>query len=126
MITLGRRFTARQRHKEPFNPDIVLGDRHGTSCSPLLSVFIEEAFTSLGYSVARNSPYAGGYCTVNYGKPGKGIHAIQIEINRALYMNEAMQEPHMPSFMKLQEDLAFVIERFSSLNLGTSRKLAAE
>ena len=104
----------------------MLGDRHGISCSPLLSAFIEEAFTSLGYSVARNSPYAGGYCTVNYGKPSKGIHAIQIEINRALYMNEALLKPDMPSFEKLQDDLGFVIGRLASLNLGTSRKLAAE
>ena len=54
------------------------------------------------------------------------MHALQIEVNRALYMNEAMQEPHMPTFVKLQEDLAFVIQRLASLNLGTSRKLAAE
>lgn len=126
MVSLGRRFTTRQRQKEPFNPDIVLGDRHGISCSPLLSAFIEEAFTSLGYSVARNSPYAGGYCTLNYGKPAKGVHAIQIEVNRALYMNEATLEPHMPTFVKLQDDLAYVMERLASLNLGTSRKLAAE
>ncbi len=126
MISLGRRFTARQRHKAPFNPDIVLGDRHGLSCSPLLTAFLEEAFQALGYSVARNNPYAGGFCTLNYGKPGRGIHAIQIVINRALYMNEATLEPHLPTFEKLQEDLGSVIRALSALSLGSSRKLAAE
>ncbi len=126
LISLGRRLSPRQRQKEPFNPDIVLGDRHGASCSPVLTDYLEETFSLLGYSVARNNPYAGGYCTLNYGKPLKGIHAVQIELNRALYMNEATLEPHMPTFEKLQDDLGFVIEGLSTLNLGISRKLAAE
>jgi len=126
MVSLGRRFTLKDRRKEPFNPDIVLGDRYGASCSPELTGYFEETFKLLGYKVARNNPYAGGYCTLNYGKPMRGVHAIQIEINRALYMNEATLEPHMPTFERLQDDIAFVIEGLSSLNLGIPQKLAAE
>jgi N-formylglutamate amidohydrolase len=126
MVSLGRRFTSRQRQKEPFNPDIVLGDRHGSSCSPLLTEYLKDTFELLGYRVGLNNPYAGGYCTQHYGKPEKGVHAIQIEINRAIYMNEATLEPHMPTFLKLQEDLTTLMGGLSTLNLGTSRKLAAE
>ncbi|MCC3306479.1 N-formylglutamate amidohydrolase [Sneathiella sp. HT1-7] len=69
-------------------PNIILGNRYGTSCSPRL---FEEAFTRLedhGYHIGQNSPYAGGYITAHYGNPEKNIHALQIEINRALYMDQ--------------------------------------
>ena len=69
--------------------EIVLGDRYGTSCTPALTDAIEETLTSLGYAVRRNTPYAGGYITRHYGRPGNGVHAVQIEINRALYMDES-------------------------------------
>ena len=69
-------------------PDIILGNRYGTSCGPQL---FEEVFTRLedhGYHVGQNSPYAGGYITTHYGNPEQNIHALQIEINRALYMEQ--------------------------------------
>ncbi len=69
--------------------DFVLGDRHGTSCGSGLTRLVDESLTRMGYQVARNSPYAGGYTTEYYGQPSKGIHALQIEINRRLYLNEA-------------------------------------
>jgi len=69
--------------------DFVLGDRHGTSCSSGLTRLVDESLTRMGYQVARNSPYAGGYTTEHYGQPSQGIHALQIEINRRLYLNEA-------------------------------------
>lgn len=68
--------------------DIVLGDRFGSSCDPRLTARAEREFRDLGFSVARNAPYAGGYTTRRYGRPKRGIHALQIEINRGLYMNE--------------------------------------
>ncbi len=75
--------------KDRANPDIVLGDRHGTSCSRIIIDLIENIFTSAGLRVSRNRPYAGGFITKSYGQPKNNIHAIQIEISRHLYMNEA-------------------------------------
>ena len=81
-------------------PDIVLGDRYGVSASPPLIRAAEEAFERQGFSVARNVPYAGGYTTQLHGRPGRGSHALQIEINRALYMDEdaIRPGPHFASF----------------------------
>jgi N-formylglutamate amidohydrolase len=69
-------------------PDFVLGDRYGTSCSGELTRAAAQALKAHGYVVALNKPYAGGYITEHYGKPHTGLHALQVEINRALYMNE--------------------------------------
>jgi len=69
-------------------PDIVLGDRYGTTCAPALVDLVETIFTAAGLKVARNRPYAGGFCTRAYGRPQHGVHALQIEISRHLYMNE--------------------------------------
>jgi len=68
--------------------DIVLGDRFGSSSNPRLVNCLERVFRNHGLTVARNAPYAGGYTTRRYGRPKRGIHAIQIEINRGLYMDE--------------------------------------
>lgn len=73
--------------------DCVLGDRFGTSCAPAITDAAEQALHRAGYSVCRNVPYAGGYCTRHYGRPRQGIHALQIEINRALYMDEEAVTP---------------------------------
>ena len=69
-------------------PDIVLGDRFGSSCAARLTSLVEKAFRQEGLKVGRNAPYAGGYTTRKYGRPRRGVHVLQVEINRALYMNE--------------------------------------
>lgn len=69
-------------------PDIVLGDRYGTTCAPAIVDIAEAVFAGAGLRVARNRPYAGGHTTRTYGRPSHGIHALQIEISRHLYMNE--------------------------------------
>ncbi len=69
--------------------DIVIGDCYGESAAPALSAETHRTLTALGYSVARNAPYAGGYTTKLHGKPDAGVHALQIEISRALYLDEA-------------------------------------
>ena len=74
--------------------DIILGDRFGTSAAGYVIDIAEEAFRRLGLTVTRNRPYAGGFITEHYGAPASGVHALQIEINRALYMNETTLEPH--------------------------------
>jgi N-formylglutamate deformylase len=68
--------------------DIVIGDRYGTSCVPIVSEVADDVFRELGYAVSRNKPYAGGFITEHYGNPAAGLHSIQIEVNRALYMDE--------------------------------------
>ena len=75
-------------------PDIVLGDRYGTTCAPGLVDLAETIFASAGLKVARNRPYAGGFATRTYGRPQHGVHALQIEISRHLYMNEVTLEKH--------------------------------
>lgn len=72
--------------------DIVLGDRFGTACSRKLTDLVERELEGMGYHVARNAPYAGGYTTEHYGKPSRRTHALQIEISRGLYMNEQTLE----------------------------------
>jgi N-formylglutamate deformylase len=81
----------RQGHADPGRPraDIVPGDRMGTSCSPSLSQLVGAHFESRGLSVAFNDPYRGGFITAHHGRPAEQIHAIQIEMRRDLYMNEA-------------------------------------
>ena len=70
----------------------MLGDRYGTSCVPIVSETVDAMFRELGYVVSRNKPYAGGFITEHYGNPAAGLHSIQIEINRALYMDERRYE----------------------------------
>lgn len=84
--------------------DIVLGDRFGGACAPAISRIIEGELAALGYAVARNAPYAGGYTTEHYGRPARGVHAVQIELNRALYLDEATLTP-TGGFAKMQGDL---------------------
>ncbi len=69
--------------------DVVLGDCHGTACAPGLTGTVEAELRHMGLVITRNRPYAGGFTTRHYGRPADGIHALQIEINRALYMDEA-------------------------------------
>src|SRR3954447_5306836 len=77
---------------EPRRPDVVIGDRYGTSCAPLLPDSVEQTMAGLGYSIGRNKPYAGGFITEHYGNPASGLHAIQLELNRAIYMDERRRE----------------------------------
>jgi len=68
--------------------DIVLGDCFATACAPAVTDIAQQALKATGFTVARNKPYAGGFTTRHYGRPKDGIHVLQIEINRALYMDE--------------------------------------
>ena len=73
--------------------DMVLGDRFGASCAGVLPTRVERELEALGYRVTRNTPYAGGYTTEHYGRPHRRTHALQVEINRALYLDEATVSP---------------------------------
>lgn len=69
-------------------PDFIVGDRFGVACAPALTEAAIGVLTAMGYTVAHNKPYAGGFITEHYGRPARGLHALQIEINRGLYMDE--------------------------------------
>lgn len=97
--------------------DIVLGDRFGAACSPKLTGLVERELEALGYRVARNAPYAGGYTTEHYGRPTKRTHALQIEINRALYMDEDTREP-TEGLAKLTADAETLTRALAALDLG--------
>ncbi|MBL8699217.1 MAG: N-formylglutamate amidohydrolase [Alphaproteobacteria bacterium] len=88
--------------------DFVLGDCHGQSCASSLVDRVEKVLCDLGYTVARNDPYAGGFTTRHYGRPQDGRHALQIEINRALYMDEQRILPR-PYFATLSLHIARVV-----------------
>lgn len=99
----------RDRRRRPDRPDIVLGDRFGTSCTRYLTDLADQFLTARGYRVTRNAPYAGGFCTTHYGRPGMGLHALQIEINRALYMDERRFR-RLPRLLDLSRDMADLVE----------------
>ncbi len=97
------------------NPaDFVLGDAHGTACAPRATRLVEETLAGMGYRVRRNDPYAGGYVTRHYGRPREAVHALQIEIARSLYMDEARVE-RAPGMGPLTRDL----KRLISVLAGT-------
>ncbi len=103
--------------------DIVLGDCYGTSCHRDIINSAIDILSGYGFSVRRNIPYAGGFITRNYGKPKEGVHAIQIELNRSLYMDEKLIER-----LDNIELLAKAMTNFMGFlgNLLTSNDLAAE
>lgn len=108
-------------------PDIIIGDRYGASAAHDLSRAAVSFLSGLGYHVVRNKPYAGGFITEHYGRPGRGLHALQIEINRGLYVNEATLEKKT-GFDLLKADLAeFAGEMMGYVREGMAEdQLAAE
>lgn len=85
-------------------PDFIVGDRFGTSASSALSKRAMRLLQAMGYRVSHNKPYAGGFITEHYGRPDRGLHALQIEVNRGLYMDEATYDKR-PGFSALCDDL---------------------
>ncbi len=90
-------------------PDFVLGDAHGTACTPRVTRFVERTLTDLGFTVRRNDPYAGGFITRHYGRPRDRVHVLQIEIARDLYMDEVRIE-RLPRFAGVRHDVTTLIE----------------
>ncbi len=103
--------------EEPPRPDVVIGDRYGTSCAAVLRDRVEQTFAALGYSVGCNKPYAGGFITEHYGNPASGLHAVQIELNRAIYMDERRRE-RRPRFAAGAEDFGRHAETLTALPFG--------
>ena len=92
----------------PNGPDVVLGDRHGTACATGLTRRLKALFEALGWRVALNRPYAGGYATQVWGRPGEGLEAVQIELNRRLYWDETAGGPSI-GWGRCQSGLSRVI-----------------
>jgi N-formylglutamate amidohydrolase len=100
--------------------DIVLGDRFGAACAPAITALVERAFIELGYRCVRNAPYAGGYTTEHYGRPARRTHALQVEINRALYMDEATRVAN-DGFTRLSRDIGTVTARLAGFDWTSLR-----
>lgn len=107
--------------------DIVLGDRYGSTASAALSEALERAFAAQGFQVVRNKPYAGGFITQTHGRPQAGVHAIQVEINRALYVDERTLAP-TGDFSAVKEAVAAGLREFLMMlaDLFLARRIAAE
>jgi N-formylglutamate amidohydrolase len=105
-------------------PDIVLGDRYGTSCVGIVAETIEATLRSCGYTLSRNKPYAGGFITEHYGNPAAGLHAIQLELNRGLYMDERSYE-RASGFRRLAADLEMLADRLAEIPLEELRPYRA-
>ena len=104
--------------------DLVIGDRYGTSCVGVVAETVEQTLRDFGYAVSRNKPYAGGFITEHYGNPTAGLHAIQLEINRALYMDERRYE-RSASFERLAAELAILADRLAEIPLEELRPYRA-
>lgn len=106
-------------------PVIVLGDRFGSSAETEIVDQIEAAFASAGLLVARNTPFAGAYVTQHYGRPSKRQHAVQIEIDRRLYMDERTITPHS-EFDAFRALLSGIIAEIAAIGRPCEQQLAAE
>ena len=105
--------------------DFVLGDSFGNACEDRVTATVERALRAQGHSVIRNKPFAGGFTTRHYGKPSTGVHALQIEINRALYMDELNIE-RRDGIHRLTQQMVDVIVALTGLGGLGGLDLAAE
>lgn len=97
--------------------DFVLGDRFGSSCAPYLTHRVEEMLLDAGYEVARNAPYAGGFVAASYGRPRSNVHVLQIEISRALYLDER-RIARTRRFDALKSSIKDLIGGVTNMNFG--------
>lgn len=103
----------------PQQPDIVLGDRFGASCHPSITALAEASLRRMGYRVSRNAPFAGGHTTQTYGRPYHKVHALQVELNRSLYLDERTLE-RSSGFKRVREDMARLAAVFAEAELDRS------
>lgn len=106
-------------------PDVVLGDRFGASASNEIVDQIESAFANAGFKVARNTPFAGAYVTQTYGRPQRNQHAVQVEIDRSIYMDESTVTPNA-SFERVKTALTGVLSDICEIGRDVSLPVAAE
>jgi N-formylglutamate amidohydrolase len=97
--------------------DMVLGDCFASTCSEQVVGLVERTLTARGYQVVRNKPFAGGFTTRHYGRPAQGLHTLQIEINRGLYMDETAIKPN-GGMAKLTGDMTALLGELSQIDGG--------
>jgi N-formylglutamate amidohydrolase len=96
-------------------PDIVLGDCFASTCSEQVVSLVESTLAARGYKVVRNKPFAGGFTTRHYGRPAQGLHTLQIEINRGLYMDETAIKPN-GGMAKLTRDMTALLGKLAQID----------
>lgn len=111
-------------HEGDRSIDFVLGDRFGASCAPAAPALVEQALTACGYRVSRNAPYAGGHVASAYGRPGDGVHVLQIEINRGLYLDEK-KIARTPGFDGLKRNLQILTAALARVSPAALRPAQA-
>lgn len=104
--------------------DFVLGDRFGASCAPALPALVEHCLSASGYLVSRNAPYAGGHVAAAYGRPAEGVHVLQIEINRALYLDE-VKIARTSEFDRLRQNLRRLVGDLARISPAALRPAQA-
>ncbi|WP_081972891.1 N-formylglutamate amidohydrolase [Paracoccus sanguinis] len=112
-------------HLNAPRPDIVLGDRNGASADPGVSARVHGALTGAGFRVRRNSPFAGAFVAAAYGRPGQNRHVVQIEIDRGLYLDEAMVRPHA-GYAGFADRFARVVAELAGIAPAAPGRIAAE
>lgn len=112
----------RQGHSPP---EIVIGDRHGAAAHPLFRDIALATVSEAGFRASLNQPYAGGHITATHGRPSEGVHALQLEIDRSLYLDEALQEPG-PGFDRVATLVAALAASLGRAVLDDPAALAAE
>ncbi len=115
-----------EAHTRPGHPrpEVVLGDRYGATASREVMERVEAAFAGAGLRVGRNAPFAGAYVAQAYGRPSRGVHVVQVEIDRALYMDEVRVE-RLAGFAGFRDLIAGVVAELVS-GAGAAGRLAAE
>ncbi|MDQ2090666.1 N-formylglutamate amidohydrolase [Marimonas arenosa] len=106
-------------------PEVVIGDRFGAAASTEVVERIEASFASAGLTVVRNSPFAGAYIVQTYGRPAQNRHAVQIEVDRSLYMNETMVRPN-GNFNAFRRLMRQVVAEIAEIGRAQELPLAAE
>jgi N-formylglutamate amidohydrolase len=108
--------------------DVVLGDRFGSACDPEITAIVEAHMVDAGLQVSRNKPYSGGFFTENHGRPRLGRHALQVEVNRALYMNETthVKNAHFAALQKIMCNMASKLSFWLAAPQGGQFAAAAE
>lgn len=107
-------------HMLPPHPEVVIGDRHGISCSAALREGVCAAFRQTGFRLRLNAPFSGAYIASAYGRPTQGVHVLQVEIDRALYLDDARMLPSA-SYPQLAARLAQVLAHIATLRPDTGR-----
>jgi N-formylglutamate amidohydrolase len=109
----------RSTHRDPGSQraDVVPGTCGRTSADPRVIDFVDAHFRNAGLRVRHDDPYKGGYTTSHYGRPAQRCHAIQIELNRALYVDEQTFRIKQPEFDELQRLLDALVVSLAQLKL---------